>query len=579
MERKCIVILMKIINTYIANHRGERRIFLDYEFSTSINRLIKQIEGRKYSATLKKWHLPIDTDLEQLNKQFQDILKFEQPKEKVAKRDTKNFDKKNFELYIQHIKLRKLSKHTLEIYSLYFKEFLVDQNGKTIENLNYREIYHYIRQKISKNYYSEAQKKQLISAIKFYYEQVLGREKMYFKLGTNAPITIIPVRLTLQELTEILKKINAPADKLLITLVYYFNYSVEQISNLTLEQSKKLLHKANKTEYKIVKTLLKDHYLKYKPKNYLFEDKQKNRISEQKIEKKILQITSYYRLTIIYRKQIENALWQAEFSNGTKKNYQSALLNFLKYFNFRHPKLIKNEEIKQYLQQFAWKSEAYQNNLINALKFYYGRVLKRPTPPTVFVRPKRKRNLPEVLSLSEIKAIIEVTNNLKHKTLLSLIYSAGLRRSEAQNLTLNDIDSKRQIIRIRGAKGKKDRYVPLSANLLQLLRQYYKAYRPKYYLFEGENGGKYSFTSMSKVLKHAARRAGISRNVHLHMLRHSYATHLLEQGTDIRIIQEILGHNSIKTTERYTHIANTHLRSIKNPFDSFFNNEDNKSPP
>ena len=114
---------------------------------------------------------------------------------------------------------------------------------------------------------------------------------------------------------------------------------------------------------------------------------------------------------------------------------------------------------------------------------------------------------------------------------------------------------------------------------MQLLRQYYKAYRPKHYLFEGENGGKYSFTSMSKVLKHAARRAGISRNVHLHMLRHSYATHLLEQGTDIRIIQEILGHNSIKTTERYTHIANTHLRSIKNPFDSFFNNEDNKSPP
>lgn len=183
-----------------------------------------------------------------------------------------------------------------------------------------------------------------------------------------------------------------------------------------------------------------------------------------------------------------------------------------------------------------------------------------------------------MLSLDEVKALLEVTDNLKHKTLLSLIYSAGLRRSEAQNLAVKDIDSKRKIIKINGAKGKKDRYVPLSENLLQLLREYYKVYKPKYYLFEGKNGGKYSFTSMSKVLKRSVRKAGITRNVHLHILRHSFATHLLEQGTDIRIIQEILGHNSIKTTERYTHVANTHLRSIKNPFDSFFGENDNKSP-
>ena len=569
---------MIIIHTYIAEHKGEKRVFLEFEYSSYINGIIRQINGSKYSVSLKKWHLPIDTNLEQLNKQFKDIIKFESPKQTINKSKL-DFDIKTFALYKQHIKLRKLSEHTLEIYSSYFKEFLIDQNGKDVENLTYRELYHYIQQEIAKNKYSEAQKKQLISAIKFYYEQILGREKMYFNLGSRATITKVPVRLTLQELTKVLEKINSPADKLLITLAYYFNYSAKQISGLTLEQSKVLLSQIrnNKVEYKILKSLLKEHYLKFRPQRYLFEDKQNNSIGPQKIREKILQITGYYKLSIIYKKQIENALWQAGFSTGTKKNYRSAIFSFLKYLNFRPPELIKDEEIKHFLQQFAGKSEAYQNNIVNALKFYYGRVLERPTPPTVFVRPKRKRNLPEVLSLDEVKAIIEVTDNLKHKSLLSLLYSAGLRRSEAQNLTVKDIDSKRKIIKIKGAKGKKDRYVPLSENLLQLLREYYKVYKPKHYLFEGKNGGKYSFTSMSKVLKRSARKAGITRNVHLHILRHSYATHLLEQGTDIRIIQEILGHNSIKTTERYTHVANTHLRSIKNPFDSFFGENDNKS--
>ncbi len=577
--------MVTTISTYISKHRGEERIFLEYKHSTFINNLIKQIEGRKYSSTYKKWHLPVNIKLEQLNKQFKNVIKFEPKKQSEKKikinKNKPNFDTQTYALYTQHIKLRKLSKHTLEIYSSYFKQYLIDHNNKPIENYGYREISDYIQQKIAKNNYSQTQKKQFISAIKFYYEQILGREKMYFNLGINTQIIRIPTRLNLQELSEVLQKINSPADKLLITLAYYFNYNAKQISSLTLKQSKALLNQIqnNNIEYQTLKSLLEQHYLKHKPQIYLFENKQNSSINPQKIRQKILQITTYYRLTVIYKKQIENALWQTNFSSGTKKNYKSAFFSFLKYFNFKHPELIKDEEIKHYLRQFENKSEAHQNNIVNALKFYYGQVLKRPTPSTVFVRPKRKQDLPEVLSLHEVKQIINFTDNLKHKTLLSLIYSAGLRRSEAQNLTLKDIDSKRKIIKINGAKGKKDRYVPLSENLLQLLREYYKAYNPKHYLFEGENGKKYSFTSMSNILKRSARRAGIKRKVHLHMLRHSYATHLLEQGTDIRIIQTILGHNSIKTTERYTHIVNTHLQKIKNPFDSFFGSEDNKSPP
>jgi len=151
-----------------------------------------------------------------------------------------------------------------------------------------------------------------------------------------------------------------------------------------------------------------------------------------------------------------------------------------------------------------------------------------------------------------------------------LIYSAGLRRSELLNLKVSDIDSERMVLHIRRAKGMKDRISLLSDNLLQLLRKYYQDYKPKIYLFEGKNGGKYSPTSVANILKKAALKAGIKKNVTSHMLRHSFATHLLEQGTDLRYIQELLGHNSSKTTEIYTHVSKRAITKIKNPVDDFF---------
>jgi len=170
----------------------------------------------------------------------------------------------------------------------------------------------------------------------------------------------------------------------------------------------------------------------------------------------------------------------------------------------------------------------------------------------------------------KLKEFFNVTTNLKHKCILMLIYSAGLRRSELLNLLPTDIDSARMVIRINGAKGKKDRISLLSDNLLQLLRQYYKEYHPKKYLFEGKSGGKYSASSVENILKKSARKAGITKVVTLHMLRHSFATHLLEQGTDLRYIQELLGHESSKTTEIYTHVSKKAIDKIKNPIDEFF---------
>lgn len=168
----------------------------------------------------------------------------------------------------------------------------------------------------------------------------------------------------------------------------------------------------------------------------------------------------------------------------------------------------------------------------------------------------------------EVKSILLSPKNLKHRTMLSLIYACGLRRSELLNLKINDVDSKRGLLRINRAKGTKDRVVPISQKTIEMLREYYLAEKPKLYLFEGQKRGEaYSPTSIQAVLKSAARKSGIKKPVTLHWLRHSYATHLLESGTDLRYIQELLGHNSSKTTEIYTHVSQKSLQNIKSPFD------------
>jgi integrase/recombinase XerD len=173
-----------------------------------------------------------------------------------------------------------------------------------------------------------------------------------------------------------------------------------------------------------------------------------------------------------------------------------------------------------------------------------------------------------VLSKEEVKKILDAHSNLKHKAMLSMIYSCGLRRSELLNLKFSDIDSKRNIVIIRQSKGKKDRITPLSAKILDLLRRYYKEYSPKTYLFEGqEKNTQYSARSLEEVLKKSVKLASINKPVTLHWLRHSYATHLLESGTDLRYIQELLGHNSSKTTEIYTHVSTKNIPQIKSPFD------------
>ena len=264
-------------------------------------------------------------------------------------------------------------------------------------------------------------------------------------------------------------------------------------------------------------------------------------------------------------------LLSKRYSPNTISTYSDALKSFLTFFNTKSVKLITNEDVILYNTDYILKnnlSSSYQNQIVNAIKLYFRIVRESSIEVDKVHRPKREKTLPNVLSKEEVKKILSAHNNIKHKTMLSLIYSCGLRCGELLALKPVHIDSKRNIILLKNSKGKKDRIVPLSPKILEILRDYYKLYKPKVYLFEGQIEGKpYDERSLQQVIKQAIKKANITKPVTLHWLRHSYATHLLESGTDLRYIQELLGHNSSKTTEIYTHVSTKNIQQIKSPFD------------
>jgi len=263
-------------------------------------------------------------------------------------------------------------------------------------------------------------------------------------------------------------------------------------------------------------------------------------------------------------------LLSKRYSDNTIATYCDALKSFLMFHNNKNVNEITNQDLIIYNNEYILKkglSASYQNQIVNAIKLYFKVINQQLIQIDSIHRPKREKKLPVVLSKHEVLRIIDVTENMKHKTLLALIYSAGLRISEALNLQPRDIDSQRMLIHVKDAKGKKDRYTLLSDRVLTLLREYYVLYKPKVYLFEGIHASKYTSRSAQIVLKDAAKKAKIQKPITLHTLRHSFATHLLEGGTDLRYIQELLGHSSPKTTMIYTHVTSSSLKKIKNPFD------------
>ncbi|WP_437399085.1 site-specific tyrosine recombinase/integron integrase [Flagellimonas lutimaris] len=257
------------------------------------------------------------------------------------------------------------------------------------------------------------------------------------------------------------------------------------------------------------------------------------------------------------------------YSKNTIDSYSSIVKMAIHYFQKPLNKVDESELHGYFYHMVHTKkvSYSYQKQIAMALKLYYNEMFKQSIH-LEFLFPNRKPNkLPIVLSKKDVLKIMDNANNIKHKGMIALLYSAGLRVGELINLKIQDIDSARMIVHVKAAKGNKDRIVPLSETTLILLRKYYREYSPKDYLFEGQKGGRYSSSSFNKLLKMCTKKARINKNVTTHTLRHSYATHLLEKGTDIRVIQKLLGHNSIKTTMIYTQVSEPTLLNVTSPLD------------
>jgi len=247
------------------------------------------------------------------------------------------------------------------------------------------------------------------------------------------------------------------------------------------------------------------------------------------------------------------------YSDKTKNIYLHYIKEFLESVT-KQVAHLNSKDFQSYLDNYNFTSVSQQNQVINAIRFLYIECLNKKYDKVSFKRPRGEKKLPQVIDGDFIKEKLSNIKNLKHKTILSLTYSVGLRVSEVINLKVEDVDTKRMIIHIKNAKGKKDRIVPLSQNIHQLLREYHLEYNPKEYLFNGQSGQRYSSASCNKIVKKY-----IGEKYHIHQLRHSCFTNLLESGTDLRIIQKIAGHASSKTTEIYTHVSNELLRKINLP--------------
>ncbi|WP_025007211.1 tyrosine-type recombinase/integrase [Marinilabilia salmonicolor] len=480
-----------------------------------------------------------------------------------------------------------MSARTCEIYKSFFIRFLIDHKNKEIPKLSYEEIFNYIKTQSAK--LSETGLQQSIAAIKFYYERALGRDKMFFYLKEKKNIKKSWLYLPFLELRPIMEGIESPGDRLLLFLIYHANMRLPDICSLPrnaepLYGTNFRLPGNDADAYSYLRQLINECDSRHTNHARLFEFRGKAH-SIETLKGKLYRILQRYRLKEIYEKQYELILNNTGYSHKTKRMYLGAFMKFLAHFNYKHPSLISEEEIKEYMILHRQRSTAHQDNLVNSFKFFFEKVHNHTLSNKYVMRPRRGFHLPDYFTPQEIGAMLQTTENLKHKLVISIGYSAGLRRQEIQNLKRSDIDLKNNRLFIKNSKGKKDRYSLFSKHLHSLLYAYLKKEQPKVYLFEGTKPGvQYSATSMASVLKKMAKAAGIKRKVNLHMLRHSFATHLLEDGKDIRYVQELLGHKNIKTTERYTHIISDALLNVTSPFDRMisetgFQGPGNRPPP
>ena len=610
---------MKTISIRKIEHHNQTRIACIFKYNKETENIIRAIPKSSWSQSRKCWHIPYDkeswnhlqsgctdkvdifiedTGKDTLKSKPEVKLKSTQAipnkiipiqahdKSYLKSTTLKGVNLKIWKDYISMLEIKKYSQATISAYLPFFHDYLLcfEKSEKPVDTASYAEIYGYIMEKT--RLLGETQTKQLICAIKFYYEHILGHDKLFFTLGSRQNIKPVQIILDYVEISEIASaSISNGGHRLCLWLVFYLGMRAEDILNLTKEFESTLQKYPRYVENQKVSQQIGEmaqiHLKQTQNIQFLYE-MQGHVFSVGEMRNYIWWVISKYKLEIIYRKQFRNLIAQTDFEKSTCDQYESHFMHFIRENNYVNPAMLGQDKILAFLKKYGQgKSADAQNAMITALRFYYRYCLNRDFLPHELPRARIPHAKPQVLSLQEVASIIDSIENEKHRMLISVIYSAGLRRSEAQNLKLSDIDYSRGMLFIKAAKGKKDRFSLLSKQLEEALKSYVDRFKPIHYVFEGEKPGTpYSFTSMDQILKHAVVKAGIKKRVNLHLLRHSFATHVIEDGYDTRYLQQLLGHNSIKTTQRYTHLTNESVINVRSPFDKLLlkPNKDRGSP-
>jgi len=564
-------LILKIIVSKI-NHHSENRIRVDFTYNAEIVAKLRQIPDVRWSKTLGAWHIPytkeaferlkaLYPDMEHLNtsteldaEQSNDRGKLNNATPEADIRISKLVLKKQIESkdHVNDVKTPIITTKRAEInISITTKRIFV-QLPKNETDTQFLTSFRYV-------HWDKNNRQWIIPN----YGKNLELLKSYFQNRT-----VVITEQSDQKINET-KTTLAEADKVKVLniqnriLRIYFTYNrtlIEEMKKIALSRWNSAGNcwtiPYNEQNAEKTHELAQAYGLKW---DYQIISKTEGTPRQPKH-------AGYIRCPASYTEKLK----ELRYSINTQNVYTDLFEEFINYYPEKQAEEITEEEIISFLRYLVNErkiSTSYQNQSINAIKFYYERVLGGKRKIYLIERPRKENYLPEVLSEEEVAAILKTITNIKHKALIMTIYSGGLRISELINLRIKDIDSNRMQIRIEQSKGKKNRYTLLSKKTLLTLRKYFAEYKPKEWLFEGENGGQYADSSIYSIFKKALVAAKITKKVTIHSLRHSFATHLLENGTDLRYIQNLLGHSSSKTTEIYTHITNKGFDQIKNPLD------------
>lgn len=546
------------MNTSKIIHRDEERIKVDFPYNQQIALSIKKIKDARWSQNHKAWHIP-DTEeaFTQLKETFPEIT-FEQ-KEKNDNNPTILQNKQIQILENQNITKNQISYDKSKIYVEVLGKKILVRMPKNDTDVKFLLTLRFSRWEKDQFMWSIPHYPGNLEMIKNYFGDRIFDLKIQDEIENNIQNSVLKPKFDKNEV--LVFKTKSKRLKLL------FGYIPELVKHL-----KSIPYHTWDTKNKWWTVPYSEQFL---------EEIKKKIVSLNMVFRFEEEVDTDGRVARVKPDDIPNyrycpeefimKLRELRYSPKTINLYSSLFEEFINYYPTQDIRTISEPSIIKFLRYLVIErkiSTTYQNQSINAIKFYYEKVLGGQRKFYFIDRPNKEKTLPSVLSTEEVVEILKQTDNIKHKAILMTIYSAGLRISEAINLRIKDIDSDRMQIRVEQGKGRVDRYTLLSEKTVLILRQYFKQYRPSIWLFEGvKKGEQYSTRSIQSVFQSAVRKAGITKDVSVHTLRHSFATHLLENGTDLRYIQNLLGHANSKTTEVYTHITTKGFEQIKSPLD------------